>query len=89
MSVETQIHTLAVVDPSAKLGVGIKIGPFCTIGPHVELGDRSELISHVSLSGRTKIGTEAKIFPFASIGHIPQDLKFRGEELYLKSVRIA
>ena len=84
MSVETQIHPLAVVDPSAKLGVGVKIGPFCTIGSHVELGDRSELISHVALSGRTKIGAEAKIFPFASIGHIPQDLKYHGEESVLE-----
>ena len=84
MSIETQIHSLAVVDSSAKLGVGVKIGPFCTIGPHVELGDHSELISHVALAGRTKIGAEAKIFPFASIGHIPQDLKYHGEESVLE-----
>ena len=84
MSDETQIHALSVVDPKAKLGIGVKIGPFCTVGPDVELGDHSELISHVALSGRTTIGARAKIFPFASIGHIPQDLKYHGEESVLE-----
>jgi len=79
MSHETQIHPLSVVDPAAKLGAGVTIGPFCTIGPDVELGDGSALISHVALAGRTKIGPEARIYPFASIGHIPQDLKYHGE----------
>ena len=84
MSVETKIHVLAVVDPAAKLGVGVTVGPFCTIGPNVELGDHSELISHVALAGKTKIGAGARIFPFASIGHIPQDLKFKGEDSVLE-----
>jgi len=84
MSSETQIHALAVVDPRAKLGLRVKIGPFCMIGPDVELGDDSELISHVAIAGRTSIGARAKIFPFASIGHIPQDLKYHGEESALK-----
>lgn len=79
MSGETHIHPLSVVEPKAKIGARCKIGPFCTIGPDVELGDDSELISHVALSGRTTIGVRAKIFPFASIGHIPQDLKYHGE----------
>ncbi len=84
MSQETRIHALSVVDPSAKLGVGVTIGPFCTIGSDVELGDGSELVSHVALSGRTKVGPQARIFPFASIGHIPQDLKYHGEESVLE-----
>jgi UDP-N-acetylglucosamine acyltransferase len=84
MSQETHIHPLSVVDPKAKLGFGVTIGPFCTIGPDVELGDGSELVSHVALAGRTKIGPLAKMFPFASIGHIPQDLKYHGEESVLE-----
>ena len=81
---QTTIHPLAVVEAGAKLGVGVTIGPFCTVGPDVELGDHSELVSHVSLAGHTKIGAHARIFPFASIGHIPQDLKYRGEESVLE-----
>ena len=84
MNQTTQIHPMSVVDASAKLGVGVVIGPFCTVGPHVELGDGSELVSQVSISGRTKIGAGARIFPFASIGHIPQDLKYHGEESTLE-----
>jgi UDP-N-acetylglucosamine acyltransferase len=84
MANATFIHPMAVVDPKARIGEGVTIGPFCTVGPDVEIGDRSELLSHVSLAGRTTIGPEAKIFPFASIGHIPQDLKYHGEESTLE-----
>lgn len=58
---------------------GVVVGPFCHIGPHVELGRDAELVSHVVLVGRTRIGANAKIFPFASIGGEAQDLKSRGE----------
>jgi UDP-N-acetylglucosamine acyltransferase len=51
----------------------------CAVGPHVMLADGVELLSHVALSGHTSIGTATRIFPFASIGHEPQDLKFKGE----------
>ncbi len=81
---DTVIHPLSVVDSGAKLGRGVLVGPFCTIGPNVELGDGSELVSHVALAGRTHIGPDARIYPFASIGHIPQDLKFHGEESILE-----
>jgi UDP-N-acetylglucosamine acyltransferase len=76
---EALIHPMAVVEDGAKIGPGVKIGPFCTIGPEVELGEGCHLISHVALAGRTTIGPRTRIFPFASIGHIPQDLKYRGE----------
>jgi UDP-N-acetylglucosamine acyltransferase len=76
---ETVIHPMAVVEDGAKIGAGVKIGPFCTVGPEVELGDGCQLISHVALAGRTTVGPRTRIFPFASIGHIPQDLKYRGE----------
>ncbi|HAU28492.1 MAG TPA: acyl-[acyl-carrier-protein]--UDP-N-acetylglucosamine O-acyltransferase [Rhodospirillaceae bacterium] len=73
------IHPTAIVDPAAKLGVDVQIGPLCFVGPNVELGDRMVLKSHVSVDGRTKIGEETVIFPFASIGQDPQDLKYHGE----------
>src|ERR671918_657625 len=76
---ETAIHPMAVVEDGAKIGAGVKIGPFCTVGPEVELGDGCQLISHVALAGRTTIGPRTRIFPFASIGHIPKDLKYKGE----------
>lgn len=79
MSAVTQIHPTAIIEPGAELGERVRIGPYCIIGADVRLGDDSELISHVVLAGRTTIGPRARIFPFASIGHQPQDLKFHGE----------
>lgn len=73
------IHPSSVVDPAARLGEGVVIGPFCVVGADVSLGDGCELISHAVVAGRTTIGPGARIFPFASIGHQPQDLKFKGE----------
>ncbi|WP_434618834.1 acyl-ACP--UDP-N-acetylglucosamine O-acyltransferase [Azospirillum sp. B2RO_4] len=73
------IHPSAIVDPAAKLGEGVDIGPFCVVGPDVTLGDGVRLVSHVAVDGRTTIGAETVIYPFASIGHRPQDLKFHGE----------
>lgn len=76
----TNIHPTAIVDPSAKLGVNVTIGPYSIVGPKVELHDNVELKSHVVVDGITKIGEGTIIFPFASIGSAPQDLKFHGEE---------
>ncbi len=76
----TNIHALAVVDPKAELGSNVKIGPFCTVGPHVQLGDNVQLVSHVVVDGRTQVGEDTIIYPFASIGTAPQDLKYSGEE---------
>jgi UDP-N-acetylglucosamine acyltransferase len=76
----TSIHPMAAVDPAACIGAGVTIGPFCTVGPHVVLGDGVQLISHVAVWGRTTIGARTRVFPFASLGHEPQDLKFKGEE---------
>src|SRR5579863_3608561 len=73
------IHPSAVVAPGAQLAAGVKIGPFCHIGADVELDASIECLSHVVVAGRTKIGARTRIFPFASIGHAPQDLKYRGE----------
>ncbi|HXF55185.1 MAG TPA: acyl-ACP--UDP-N-acetylglucosamine O-acyltransferase [Hyphomicrobiaceae bacterium] len=76
---EPDIHPTAIVEPGAKLGEGVRIGPYCTVGAEVELGAGCELVSHVAVAGRTRIGPGTRIFPFASIGHQPQDLKYRGE----------
>jgi UDP-N-acetylglucosamine acyltransferase len=73
------IHASAVVEAGAKLGEGTFVGPFCHIGCDVELGDDVQLASHAVVTGRTQIGARTKIFPFASLGHPPQDLKYRGE----------
>jgi UDP-N-acetylglucosamine acyltransferase len=75
----TAIHPTAIIEPGAKLGEGVKIGPFCTVGPDVVLGDGVELVSHVVVAGRTSIGAGTKVWPFASLGTDPQDLKFHGE----------
>jgi len=73
------IHATAVIDPQAKLGNDVQIGPYCVVGPDVELGDRVRLVAHVVVDGRTKIGAGTVIYPFASIGQRPQDLKYHGE----------
>jgi len=83
MTVDDSIHPSAVIEDGAKLGRGVVVGPFCHVGPHVELGDGVELKSHVVVAGRTSIGARARIFPFASLGHEPQDLKYRGEDTSL------
>ena len=73
------IHNSSVIDKEAKIGKNVKIGPFCYIGPKVHIGDNVEIISNVHIEGNTKIGKATKIFPFASIGTLPQDLKYKGE----------
>ncbi len=75
----TDIHPTAIVESRAELGTGVRIGPFCTVGGDVELGDGVEVVSHAVIAGRTRVGAGTRIFPFASIGHPPQDLKYRGE----------
>ncbi len=74
------IHKSSVIDKDAKISNNVKIGPFCYVGPNVELADEVQLISNVHIEGNTKIGKKTKIFPFASIGTQPQDLKFNNEE---------
>ena len=74
------IHNSSVIDKKAKISKKIKIGPFCYVGPNVELKDDVELISNVHIEGNTTIGKGTRIFPFASIGTQPQDLKFKGEK---------
>ena len=73
------IHNSSVIDKQAIIGKNVKIGPYCYIGPQVKIKDNVELISHVHIEGNTIVGEDTKIFPFASIGTQPQDLKYKGE----------
>ncbi|WP_428541984.1 acyl-ACP--UDP-N-acetylglucosamine O-acyltransferase [Profundibacter sp.] len=78
-----KIHVSAVIEDGAVIGEGCKIGPFCCVGPKVVLGPKVHLKSHVVVTGITEVGEETVIFPFATVGEIPQDLKFKGEETRL------
>jgi UDP-N-acetylglucosamine acyltransferase len=85
MSVDpgAQVHPTAVVEPGATIGAGSRIGPYCVIGPEVTLGDGVILHSHVVVAGVTRIGPGSEIWPFASVGSAPQDLKYAGERTEL------
>ena len=74
------IHNTAIIDKKSKISENVEIGPYCVIGENVEIGANTKLHSHVNLTGNTKIGKNNQIFPFASIGTPPQDLKYKGEE---------
>ncbi|PTV94819.1 acyl-[acyl-carrier-protein]--UDP-N-acetylglucosamine O-acyltransferase [Rhodobacter aestuarii] len=78
------IHPSAVIEEGASIGPGCKIGPFCHIGAQVKLAANVELKSHVVIAGNTTVGEGTVVFPFASLGQIPQDLKYRGEETRLE-----
>ncbi|MCB8874825.1 acyl-ACP--UDP-N-acetylglucosamine O-acyltransferase [Acidisoma silvae] len=73
------VHPSAIVEDGAVLGQGVEIGPFCHIGPNVVLEDGVRLVSHVVVDGHTRIGAGAVLFPYASAGLPPQDLKYKGE----------
>lgn len=77
------IHPSAIIEKGAELGADVRIGAYCVIGPNVKLGDRVELKSHVAVDGYTTIGEETVVYPFASLGHAPQDLKYKGEKTEL------
>jgi UDP-N-acetylglucosamine acyltransferase len=76
---DVRIHPSAIVHPEARLGAGTVVGPFCIVGANVVMGEDCELKSHAVVEGYTTIGPRARIFPFASVGHAPQDLKYAGE----------
>ncbi|MEM8921358.1 MAG: acyl-ACP--UDP-N-acetylglucosamine O-acyltransferase [Pseudomonadota bacterium] len=78
-----EIHPAAYVSDGANLGENVSIGPGCVIGNNVVLGDRVKLLAHVSIDGHTQIGADSLIYPFAALGHPPQDLKYKGEDTKL------
>ena len=79
----TRIHPLAVVDSGAQIGAGVTVGPFSVIGPDVTLQDGVEVKSHAVVTGWTEVGAGTVIFPHATVGEVPQDLKYRGERTRL------
>ena len=78
------IHPTAIVDPGARIGANVAIGPYSIIGPDVEIGDNTEVGPHVVIKGHTRIGRDNHIFQFCSLGEIPQDKKYAGEPTRLE-----
>ena len=81
---DSQLHPTAIIDPKARLGAGVQVGPYAIIGAGVELGDGSRVGHHATLEGPSKIGARNEIFPYAAIGFVTQDLKYKGEPTYLQ-----
>ncbi len=79
----TDVHPTAIVESGAELGEDVAIGPFCHVGARVKLSQGVKLLSHVVISGRTILGDNTIVYPFASLGHPPQHLRHRGEETEL------
>jgi len=73
------IHPTAIIEDGAQLGSDVEVGPYCVVGADVRMGDCCQLMSHVVVSGHTSMGSGNRVFPFTSIGQIPQDLKYHGE----------
>lgn len=78
------IHHTAIIDPSARIGDHVEIGPWSVIGPDVEIGEGTWIGPHVVIKALTKIGKHNKIFQFASLGEEPQDKKYKGEQTFLE-----
>ena len=77
------IHRTAIIDTKAKIASTVNVGPYSVIGPNVEIGDNVMIQSHVNITGHTIIGKNNNIYPFASIGNDPQDMKYKGEKTEL------
>lgn len=75
----TRIHPTAIIEPGARISADAEIGPYCVVGADVTFEAGVRLHSHVVVAGRTNVGEGTRIYPFASIGHPPQDLKYKGE----------
>ncbi|MDR3154337.1 MAG: acyl-ACP--UDP-N-acetylglucosamine O-acyltransferase [Deltaproteobacteria bacterium] len=73
------IHPTAIIDPTAEIGSDVTVGPYSLVGPRCRIGDRTEVMGHVCIDKDTVLGRECRIFPFASLGADPQDLKYAGE----------
>ncbi|MEM8823096.1 MAG: acyl-ACP--UDP-N-acetylglucosamine O-acyltransferase [Pseudomonadota bacterium] len=84
IAASARIHPQAILEDGATVGADASVGPFSVIGSDVTLGDGVEIGSHVVIGGWTEIGTETRVFPFASIGEVPQDLKYAGERTSLR-----
>lgn len=79
---DSHIHETAVISPSAKIGQNVTIGPYTVIGDEVEIGDGANIGPNAVVGSYTTIGKDCRIFQFASVGEMPQDLKFKGEKTF-------
>jgi UDP-N-acetylglucosamine acyltransferase len=77
------LHPTAIINPGARIGANVRVGPYSLIGDNVTLHDGVDVAGHVVIEGPCEIGAETQVYPFASIGQPPQDLKFQGEETRL------
>jgi len=73
------IHPTALIDPAAQLGAGVSVGAYSIVGPHVRIGAGTHIGPHVVIQGRTTLGADNRVFQFASLGAVPQDMKYAGE----------
>jgi len=78
-----EIHPTAIIEPGAKIGDGVRVGPYCVIGGNVELGDGCDLQHHVTIMGPSVVGARNRFYAYASIGQQTQDLKYKGEPTHL------
>lgn len=78
------IHPTAIIQPGAKLAENVSVGPYTVIGEHVVIGSGTTIAGHVVIEGWTEMGCDNQVFQFSSIGAAPQDLKYAGQETYLK-----
>ena len=78
------IDARAVVSPQAELAADVEVGPFAVIGPGAKIGARTRIGSHAVITGFSSLGADNKVFPFASIGEAPQDLKYNDEPTRLE-----
>ncbi|MDD5464887.1 MAG: acyl-ACP--UDP-N-acetylglucosamine O-acyltransferase [Candidatus Omnitrophica bacterium] len=79
-----QVHPSAIVSPKAKLASGVSVGPFSIIGDNVAIGADTKIGAHCVVEGNTTVGGGCEIFTGAVIGSRPQDLKFKGEKVFLE-----
>jgi UDP-N-acetylglucosamine acyltransferase len=75
----SNVHPSAIVDPRAELDSAVEVGPYCLVGAGVKIGKGTKIHSHAVIQGRTTLGEGNVVFPFATIGSVPQDLKYKGE----------
>lgn len=78
------IHATAIVDPAARIGHNVEIGPYAIVGPNVEIGDNTTVGPHTVITGHTRIGRDNRVFQFCSLGEVPQDKKYAGEPTRLE-----
>ena len=78
------IHSTAIIHPGANIAEGVEIGPYVVIGEHVTIGKGTKVGPHTVIDGWTEIGEDNNIFHMASVGAVPQDLKYRGEQTWLR-----